>query len=498
VAWNREAERLYGYSSREAIGRPIVSLIVPLRGREQAAEIMQALTLGRTWEGEFDVRRSDGRLIRVLVHDAPSYDADGAVAGVVGYSVPAAESPPPPPATGVRPAAGRLTRALRKAIFDPAVEVGLRMRVWMIAWGVALELAWALAARWAGRDETVGVAGAVAIIFVLAIAITDVWAGLAVALIAGIGFDVLVAYAAPPDPLAFGIPLVVVWVASALAASIATVRLRAQAQHGVTEAVALHRELVGSLVPTPRLRRLDVSVASLYRPGEQRLELGGDFYAAIQRDDDSIALMVGDVSGHGPAAAAMAAMLRAGWEALVEAGVSPEARLRSLNRLLLAHAQYEEFFATVCSVVMDPGLKEATITLAGHPPPIMTRGGVVLPVEAPTGMPLGVSELASWRPARVTLQRPFSLLLYTDGVIEGRAAPLARERFGETRLRDLLGNSPANGRALLEQILLAATDAHGGPLPDDAALLLVEHDHAPSPAGERAPDQDKDDSAAHR
>jgi serine phosphatase RsbU (regulator of sigma subunit) len=268
------------------------------------------------------------------------------------------------------------------------------------------------------------------------------------------------------------------------------VRLRAHAQRSVAEAVALHRELVGSLVPAPRLRRVDVSVASLYRPGEQRLELGGDFYAAIQRDDDGIALMVGDVSGHGPAAAAMAAMLRAGWEALVEAGVSPEARLRSLNRLLLAHAQYEDLFATVCSVVIDPGLKEATIALAGHPPPVLTSAGVVIPFDAPTGMPLGVSDRATWTAARVTLRCPFSLLLYTDGVIEGRAAPRARERFGETRLRDLFCTSPAKGRELLEQILLEASDAHGGPLPDDAALLLLEYDPAPSPGGERAPDRD--------
>jgi serine phosphatase RsbU (regulator of sigma subunit) len=498
VAWNRAAERLYGYSPREALGRPIVSLIVPSRGRQQAAEITQALMLGRSWEGELDARRSDGRLIRVLVHDTPRHDSAGAVAGVVGYSVPAAAWSPPPPAATPRPAKGWLTRAFREAMFDPSVGVGLRLRAWLIGSGLAFELAWALVARWMGRGEAVGVAGAVAILGVLAIAITDVWAGLAVALIAGVGFVVVVGYATPPAPFAFGVPLVVVWIASALAASAVTIRLRAHAQRAVAEAVALHRELVGSLVPAPRLRRVDVSVASLYRPGEQRLELGGDFYAAIQRDDDSIALLVGDVSGHGPAAAAIAAMLRAGWEALVEAGVSPEARLRSLNQLLLAHAQYEEFFATVCSVVIDPGLNQATIALAGHPPPILTRAGAPIPFDAPTGMPLGVSDLATWTPARIALQRPFSLLLYTDGVIEGRAAPRARERFGDTRLGDLVRSSPAKGRELLEQILREASEAHGGPLPDDAALLLLEYDPAPSANGGRASDTDADGLPADR
>ena len=100
-------------------------------------------------------------------------------------------------------------------------------------------------------------------------------------------------------------------VAAALGAGLAAVRLRAHAQHGVVEAISLHRELVGMLVPSPRLRRVDVSVAAICRPGEQRLELGGDFYAATERADGSIALLVGDVSGHGPEAAALAAMARA-------------------------------------------------------------------------------------------------------------------------------------------------------------------------------------------
>ena len=167
-------------------------------------------------------------------------------------------------------------------------------------------------------------------------------------------------------------------------------------------------------------------------------------------------------------------MLRAGWEALVEADVEPQARLASLNKLLLAHARYEEFFATVCSVVIDPGLTGARITLAGHPPPILIQDGEEIPLSLLTGVPLGVSDLAAWTPTRIVLPQPFSLLLYTDGVIEGRAGPAADERFGEDRLRDVITGSAANGRELLQQIILAASAAHGGPLPDDAALLLLE------------------------
>jgi PAS domain S-box-containing protein len=475
VSWNRAAEELYGFPASAAIGQPIVRLIVPLRGRDHAGEIMEALALGRSWEGEFDVRRRDGRLIRVLVHDAPSYDAAGAFAGVVGHSVPVASARPVGAASGPLPAVGSRTRALTRAIFDPSVQAGTRTRGALVATGVGLEVAWSFAVRELGRAQAVGVVGAIAVIGVLAIAIVDVWAGVAVALVGGAAFVVIVLYSGPPDPFAFGLPLIAIWVASALAAGFIAKRLRAQAQRGMAEAIALHRELVGSLVPAPRLRRLDVSVASLYRPGEQRLELGGDFYAAIERPNTGLALLIGDVSGHGPAAAGLAAMLRAGWEALVEADVPPEVRLQSLNYLLLEHAQYEEFFATVCSVVIDPSLREAKITLAGHPPPILLEAGATVPLAIPAGAPLGVSDLVSWKPTAIALPPSFSLVLYTDGVIEGRAAAVGSERFGEQRLRDVLCRSQESGHALLQDVILAASSAHGGALPDDAALLLLEH-----------------------
>jgi PAS domain S-box-containing protein len=475
LEWNGAAERLYGHSAEAAVGRSIVDLLVPVQSREQAAEIMLSIARGGSWEGEFDVLRSDRRLVRVLVHNAPSYDATGVPDGVVGHSVQATPAPPPQPVTRASHSVREQTRRLRRALFDPALQIGLPARASLTAAGVMLEVVWSFGARAIGRDQVVGVAGAVAIIVVLATAVVDVWAGLAVAILGGICFDVIVTYAAPHAPFAFGVPLIAVWAVSAAGAGAAAIALRRQAQRGVAEAVALHRELVGSLVPSPRLRRVDVSVAALYRPGERRLELGGDFYAATERSDSGLALLVGDVSGHGPEAAALAAMLRAGWEALVEAGVAPPARLQSLNRLLFAHARYEEFFATVCSVVIDSELREATVTLAGHPPPILLDHGTPVPYAVRTGVPLGVIEEAAWTPSRIVLPPSFSLLLYTDGVVEGRAAPAAEERFGESRLSALLATSPASGRELLDAIIETASGAHGGPLPDDAALLLLEH-----------------------
>jgi len=156
--------------------------------------------------------------------------------------------------------------------------------------------------------------------------------------------------------------------------------------------------------------------------------------------------------------------------------VPPAVRLQSLNQVLLEHTRSEEFFATVASVVITPSLREAMITLAGHPPPILRHRGTVIDLGLPAGLPLGVSDLATWTPTVVALPEAFSLLLYTDGVIEGRVASKPGERFGEGRLINAFLTTTATGRDLVEELLAAAMREHGGQLPDDAALLLLEHD----------------------
>ena len=365
-------------------------------------------------------------------------------------------------------------------MFDPSVRAGARMRLRLIVAGVALESAWGVLMRLAGWERSVGIAGAVAIVGVLAIAVADVTAGVSVALISGAIF-IAVAQDAPSHSIGYAVALVAVWVAAALGAGTVAVRLRAQAQRGVAEAVSLHRELVGLLVPSPRLRRVDVSVAAVCRPGEQRLELGGDFYAATERADGSVALLVGDVSGHGPAAAALAAMLRAAWEGLVEADVPPGCAC-ALSTICSWSTRASRNSSRPCSVVINPDLTEARITLAGHPPPIVAAAGAMIDLDLPAGAPLGVSDLANWSPRHVALPEA-SLLLYTDGVIEGRVTAIPGERFGEARLIEAFVQSPLQGRELLNDILLAAGSAHGGPLPDDAALLFVAQANAQSTHG---------------
>jgi PAS domain S-box-containing protein/putative nucleotidyltransferase with HDIG domain len=84
--WNRAAEQLYGWSSAEALGRPVTELTPAEQSREQSSEIMEQLTAGQSWSGEFLVRRKDGTEFPAYVITAPITDAGGNLAGVIGVS----------------------------------------------------------------------------------------------------------------------------------------------------------------------------------------------------------------------------------------------------------------------------------------------------------------------------------------------------------------------------------------------------------------------------
>ena len=86
VHWNPAAERLYGWSRDEVMGRDIVELNVPEQARDQAAQITAQVLTGETWSGRLDARRADGTLVPVWVNDAPFYDTDGCLMGIIGVS----------------------------------------------------------------------------------------------------------------------------------------------------------------------------------------------------------------------------------------------------------------------------------------------------------------------------------------------------------------------------------------------------------------------------
>ena len=221
------------------------------------------------------------------------------------------------------------------------------------------------------------------------------------------------------------------------------------------EAARLHAQLERGLLPTLAIADERVEVHSRYLPGEDRMLLGGDFQDALQLQDGRLALLIGDVSGHGPRAAALGATLRAAWRGVVLLGAGATQLIAPLDAVLTHERDSDEMFATVCVVWIDLVARQATLASAGHSGPLLigSRGVRTLAVEhAP---PLGTTLRPTWRPTIVSLPPAFSLLLYTDGLVEGRAAPDSHARYGIDRLAKLVARASrqSRGSELLDTVL---------------------------------------------
>ena len=238
---------------------------------------------------------------------------------------------------------------------------------------------------------------------------------------------------------------------------------------------AENARLERALTPTPAIRSTDISVLVRYQAGRRGAQLGGDFYDAIEHDDGTCAVLVGDVVGHGPDAAALAARLRSAWRALALAGLDQVAILGVLDRFL--RAEGESFtFASLAILVVDGDRRAGTLVLAGHPPPVRL-GAPSAPVgDCAHGPLVGVMPEPRWSPLEVELGAGTELLLYTDGIIEGWADTDHTERLGVETLIDVLDLLRARGltgAALLDALIDEVQRRNGLPLRDDVALCLV-------------------------
>ncbi|MEU1278697.1 fused response regulator/phosphatase [Streptomyces sp. NPDC005805] len=235
------------------------------------------------------------------------------------------------------------------------------------------------------------------------------------------------------------------------------------------------------LLPTPLLEGSDLRFASRYRPGRSRALLGGDFYDTVRTPDGTVHAMIGDVCGHGPDEAALGVELRIAWRALTFAGLCGDELLSTLQRVLEHERESEEIFATLCTVDIAPDGRRAGLCLAGHPAPLIARHGraaQLLPYED-GGPALGLLPRARWPRRQVELGGVWSLLMYTDGLIEGRTGPDTRQRLGQDGMLATVNRLLADGlegEALLEAAVGEVRELNGGDLTDDVAVLLLSRD----------------------
>ncbi|TQK42978.1 serine phosphatase RsbU (regulator of sigma subunit) [Streptomyces sp. SLBN-118] len=253
-------------------------------------------------------------------------------------------------------------------------------------------------------------------------------------------------------------------VLTALAGLIAQALQRAQRYD--TEA-ALARGLQDALLPH-RLPVLDqVDTVGRYLPGTQSMEVGGDWYDVVETDR-GLALVIGDVQGHGVAAAATMGQLRSAVRAFALSGHDPQAVMTGTNRLLIDLDPGQ--FASCCFVVLDPATGSVKAVRAGHPQPLVRHAnGRTEVLDLPGGVVLGVDKEASYPVTELRLEPGDVLALYTDGLVEQAGVDID---LGVERLRGSLAGAGSSSLAGTADRLMnearQATDR-----PDDIALLLA-------------------------
>jgi len=229
------------------------------------------------------------------------------------------------------------------------------------------------------------------------------------------------------------------------------------------------------LLPRPLVTDPAVAVDSGYRPGRERALLGGDFYDVVEAADGTLHAVIGDVCGHDPDAAALGVCLRIAWRTLILGGRTVDELLGTLEQVLVHERLADEVFATACMVSVAPDRRSAIVRVAGHPLPVVIAGGEAHELPGPPSRPpLGVGARAgAWPALPVALPAGWQLLLYTDGLIEGRVAG-GPGRLGSERLVELVtSGAPEAGAALIDRLIATAEELNGGDLADDVAVLVL-------------------------
>lgn len=245
------------------------------------------------------------------------------------------------------------------------------------------------------------------------------------------------------------------------------------AQRRLVEAELLTKEnsrLERGLLPVPLLTSELLEHHARYLPGRRRALLAGDFWDTVQSPDGTVHVVVGDVCGHGPDEAALGVALRIAWRTLVLAGHTGNELLGTLESVLRLERKSAEIFTTLCIVAIDPTLSHARMHVVGHPPPLLIRDGVIGVVPGtPSGPPLGIFQDVRWSQIDVPLGDDWSLLLYTDGLIEATVGggPDLLGTEGLLRLVEEHGGIELD--RLIERVIELNRDA----LSDDLATVLI-------------------------
>ncbi len=506
---NPYAEVFFGRPASELIGRDSARFAAEPVTEDVAHEIYDALRAGRTWEGEFTIRRKDGAVVTAHVVDSPLHDDHGELVGVASMSLDVtarrrAEN-------GLR-AQYEIARTLGEAhSIEEASPKLLRI--------VCEELGWAVGALW-GLDIERSVLRCLATwrapeskaaefedltsrtTFRKGMGLPGrVWAEGKPAWIPDVAQDPNFprSEAAAADSLhgGFGVPIrrgrdvlgVIEFFApesrppdddvldlmDAAGAQIGQFIERTETERELRVSRAglaqLAETLQQSLLP-PHLPAIPgVEIAAHYEAAREGSDVGGDFYDVFESARNDWSIVIGDVCGKGPEAAALAALVRYTTRAAAIQTRRPRLVLDLVNEVVLR--QSEEQFCTAAYVRLRPEGDGARLTVsgAGHPLPLLLHAGGDIEAVAARGRVLGPFPELATVDRIVRLDPGDSLVLYTDGVTDARGPD---GFFGDERLREVLRSCAGlTADDTVRAIESSLSDFHRGQPRDDIAFVVL-------------------------
>ena len=222
-----------------------------------------------------------------------------------------------------------------------------------------------------------------------------------------------------------------------------------------------------SLLPREQPQADGLDVGAVYA-SSARMEVGGDVYDFLELADGRLAVVLGDVTGHGIDAAADMAMAKFVFRSLAREHPEPSEFLAAANEIVLEEIGDGKFI-TMLYVTADGRAGELACASAGHPSPRIVRAGAVEPLSL-HGLALGIEGGQAYEAERVTLAPGDVAVLFTDGLLEARREG---ELYGEERLDASLAKHASLPAEELAVALVEDCRAFGGELADDCAVVVL-------------------------
>jgi len=263
----------------------------------------------------------------------------------------------------------------------------------------------------------------------------------------------------------------------------AEVKARASAA-ALDQAYHVQRNIVETLqrsllINVPEDSFPGIKVAKFYQSAWEELSVGGDFYDVFAMPGGKTALVVGDATGKGLAAATRTAEAKFALRAYMYEHADPALALNRLNHFLCdtySEVQDSDSIVAIAIGLVDVSANEVQFASAGAEPPFIVEASLTCRPAATTGVPVGAFRTAAYRNITMPFLPGDTIVMATDGVTEARRGKefMSYEGMVALATEHLTGDHTVNeaGQALLD----AARSFAGGKFQDDVCILLARHD----------------------